>query len=171
VILKPQWRGLLIVLVMLALLLRQGLATMLLGLLCVALALVALWSRWALSRMSYERVLSSPRALVGDEVTLTLRIVNRKLLGLPSLTIDDVVPEQLEFVNQQLLPHTLLNTKILRRWTTLQPYEAVSWNIVVQYPIYGYMLNIPSASFVRRDNCSPILHVLSAFVIITATIR
>ncbi len=131
-ILKPRWRGLLIVLVVFALLLRQGLATTLLGLLCVTLALVALWGRWALRRMSYERVLSTPRALVGDEITLTLRIANRKLLGLPSLTIDDVVPAPLEFVSQQLLPHTLLNTKLLRHWTTLRPYEAVSWNIAVR---------------------------------------
>ncbi|PLS80926.1 MAG: DUF58 domain-containing protein [Chloroflexi bacterium] len=128
-ILKPQWRGLLIVLIVFALLLRQGLAVMLLGLPALTLLLAELWSRWALRRIAYERSLSSERALVGDEITLTLRIANRKLLGLPSLVIDELVPDQLDYGAQRLLPHTLLNTKLLRRSTSLRPYEAVSWQI------------------------------------------
>ncbi len=131
-ILKPQWRGLLLLLVVLALLLRQGLVLMLLGLLGLALGLAALWSRWALHRVSYTRTLSSSRALVGDEVRLTLRLTNRKLLGLPSVTVDDVVPDQLGYGEQRLLPHSQLSSKLLRRWASLRPYEAISWNVPVR---------------------------------------
>ena len=78
VILKPQWRGLLFVLIVFALLLRQGLAVMLLGLPALTILAAELWSRWALRRVTYERMLSSDRGLIGDEITLTLRIANRK---------------------------------------------------------------------------------------------
>lgn len=128
-IFKPQWRGLLIALIVFALLLRQGLAVMLLGLPALTLLLAELWSRWALRRITYERFLSSERALVGDELTLTFRLANRKLLGLPSLVIDELVPDQLDYGDQRLQPHTLLNTKLLRRSTALRPYEAISWHV------------------------------------------
>jgi uncharacterized protein (DUF58 family) len=111
---------------------------MLLGLPALTLVLAELWSRWALRRMTYERFLSSKRALIGDQVTVTFRIANRKLLGLPSLVIDELVPEQLDFGEQRLLPHTVLNTKLLRHTTALRPYEAISWHVKLRCTKRGF---------------------------------
>jgi uncharacterized protein (DUF58 family) len=126
---KPQFRWVLIVLLLLALLLRQGLAVLLLGLLGLALGFAYLWGRWAFHRVAYTRSLSSDRAFVGDTVTLTVRLENPKLLGLPSLRIDDTVPARLDYGEQRLLPHPQPHLQIWRRRIALQPYEAVSWSI------------------------------------------
>lgn len=128
---KPQLRWLLVVLLGLALLLRQGLAVVLLGLLGLALGFAYLWARWAFHRVTYTRTLSNDRAFVGDRVTLTVRLENTKLLGLPSLRIDDVVPAKLGYDDQHLLPHPQSHLQIWRRRIGLRPYEAVSWSIDV----------------------------------------
>lgn len=126
--LQKRSRELIVVLLLVALLLRQGLAVLLLGLLGLVLLAVLLWSRWALQRVVFERRLSAERGFVGDQVTLTQRVSNRKPLGLPSLQIDDSVPAQLEYPDADILPHAVSRFKTLRRWTQLRSYEAVSWN-------------------------------------------
>lgn len=130
--LKPQVRNLLLVLLLVLLLLRQGFAVLLLGLFGLALGATALWSRWALRRVSYSRTLSSTRAFVGDEVVLHQRLANAKLLSLPSLRIDETVSDRLEFRDQRLLAHAQSNLRTLRRWTALRPYEAVSWSVPIR---------------------------------------
>jgi uncharacterized protein (DUF58 family) len=135
---KPQYRWVLISLLILALLLRQGLAIVLLGLLGLALVLSYLWGRWAFHRVAYSRVLSNDRAFVGDELTLTVRLSNPKLLGLPSLRIDDTVPAGLEYGDQHLLPHSQSHLRVWRRRIGLRPYEAVSWSIRLRCPKRGF---------------------------------
>ena len=135
---KPQLRWLLILLLGLALLLRQGLAVVLLGLLGLALGFAYLWARWAFHRVTYTRALSNDRAFVGDRVTLTVRLENTKLLGLPSLRIDDTVPAKLDYSDQHLLPHPQSHLQIWRRRIGLRPYEAVSWSIDVGCPERGF---------------------------------
>src|ERR1041384_5827228 len=83
--------GSLILLLLLAIIARQGLLVLLLTLVLLATGMAALWSRWALRRVFYDRQLSHTRAFVGDEVELTIRIENRKLLPLPSLQVRERV--------------------------------------------------------------------------------
>lgn len=130
--LKPDSRWLIAALLFVALLLRQGFVVLLLGLLGLVLLAAALWSRYALRRVSYERTLSSTRAFVGDEVVLTQRIANAKLLGLPSLRIDDTVPDKLTYIDQKIYPHSQHNLQVLRRSTALRPYEAVSYAVRIR---------------------------------------
>lgn len=127
--LKPQVRSVLMIALVAALLLRQGFAVVLLGLFALALGAAALWSRWALRRVSYTRTLSSPRAFVGDEIVLTQRVSNAKLLSLPSLRIDETVSERLDYGEQRVLAHSQSHLRTLRRWIALRPYEAVSWTL------------------------------------------
>jgi uncharacterized protein (DUF58 family) len=135
---KPQYRPVLISLMLVALLLRQGLAIMLLGLIGLALVMADLWGRWAFHRMAYTRTFSNERAFVGDEVTLTVRLTNLKLLGLPTLRIDDSVPAKLEYYEQRLLPHPQPHLSIWRQRLGLRPYEAVSWTIRFRCPQRGF---------------------------------
>ncbi|HEY0736526.1 MAG TPA: DUF58 domain-containing protein [Herpetosiphonaceae bacterium] len=135
---KPQLRWLLILLLVLALLLRQGLAVVLLGLLGMALGFAYLWGRWAFHRVTYTRSLSNDRAFVGDTVTLTVRLENTKLLGLPSLRVDETVPAQLDYREVHLLPHPQSRLQIWRRRIGLRPYEAVSWSVDIGCPARGF---------------------------------
>lgn len=130
--LRPQMRWLLALLLVVALLFRQGLVVLLLGLLGLALLVAKLWSRYAFHGVRYSRTFSTDRAFVGDEIMLTQRIENAKLLGIASLKIDDVVPDKLEYPDQPLLPHASTNTQVLRRWTALRPYEAISWRVPIR---------------------------------------
>jgi len=131
-LLQKRSREVIVVLLLVALLIRQSLAVLLLGLLGVVLLAVLLWSRWALRRVVFERRLSAERGFVGDQVTLTQRVSNRKPLSLPSLQIDDSVPAQLAYPQNDVLPHALSRFKTLRRWTPLRSYEAVSWSAVIR---------------------------------------
>jgi len=136
--LKREARWLLIVLLIVALLLRQGLIVLLLGLIGLALVITQLWARWAFRRVEYQRMFSSDRAFVGDEVQFMQRIANAKLLGLPSLHISDDVPTKLELVDGRLLPHTQPYRGVLRRWIALRPYEAVTWSTTIRCRERGY---------------------------------
>ena len=74
---------------------RPSLVSFALALLLTLLA-TRYWSRHCLDRVSYERHTSDDRAFPGDELLLTLRISNPKLLPLPWLEVEDRVPEALE---------------------------------------------------------------------------
>lgn len=124
---RPDVRSLLLVLLLVAVALRQGLAVLLLGLLLVALGLAAAWGRWAWRRVSYSRALSAEHAFVGDEIVLTQRIENGKLLALPNVRIDETIPAALQWSSLHVFPHPRTDLRIVRRWAALRPYEALSW--------------------------------------------
>ena len=96
--------GSLVSLLLLAVILRQGLLVLLLTLILLAVSLAALWSRWALRRVSYERQLSQDHAFVGDEIELTIRIANRKLLPLASLLVRESVSATLDLIGVSVQP-------------------------------------------------------------------
>jgi uncharacterized protein (DUF58 family) len=52
-----------------------------------------LWSRWALRRLVYERVIPENRAFPGEEIAVTLRITNGKPLPLSWIEVRDTFPE------------------------------------------------------------------------------
>ncbi len=52
-----------------------------------------LWSRVSLEHVTYERRLSQSRALIGDEVSMTVIITNRKPVPLGKLAVDDEIPK------------------------------------------------------------------------------
>ena len=67
----------------------------LLGLALAAALVTKVWSRLCLKGVTCERRLSEKRVFPGDEVLLTLRVVNRKVLPLPWIEIQDEVPASL----------------------------------------------------------------------------
>lgn len=56
-----------------------------------------LWDKYCLSRIEYQRTLSSERAFFGDEITFDLSVANRKPLPLPWFQIEEEVPANLTF--------------------------------------------------------------------------
>ncbi len=53
------------------------------------------WSRHSLHAVGYHRETSDDRAFPGDELLLTLRLANHKLLPLPWVEVDDMIPSPL----------------------------------------------------------------------------
>jgi uncharacterized protein (DUF58 family) len=66
-----------------------------LGLLLAAGGLSRLWSRYSLAGVSSQRSLSERRAFPGEQIELTLRLANRKLLPLPWVQMEFETPLKL----------------------------------------------------------------------------
>ncbi len=116
---------------LLALLAGQATLALLLGLILLALAVARLWSALVLRRVSYERTLTPDHAFVGDRVDLHVQLRNPKLLGIPSLRIFDIVSARLDMRGVKLVPHTQPGTRMMERFTSLRPFEAVGWHVGV----------------------------------------
>lgn len=129
--------GALALLLVLAVAFGQGL----LALLCLALMLTAgmagLWSRWSLLRVSYTRTLSQNRAFPDDDVELTIRITNRKVLPLASLHVLDHIPSGLKLPNAPILARSAQSAQLLNRRTSLRWYESVVWRYTMHCPTRG----------------------------------
>jgi uncharacterized protein (DUF58 family) len=67
----------------------------LLGLALSAALVTKIWSRLCLKGVTCERRLSRRRVFPGDEVELTLRVANRKVLPLPWVEVQDKIPSSL----------------------------------------------------------------------------
>ena len=65
----------------------------------VVLGISWLWNRLSLEEVSYERTLSQRRAFVGEEVTMTLTLTNRKPVPLGRLVVEDEFPKAIEIVD------------------------------------------------------------------------
>jgi uncharacterized protein (DUF58 family) len=115
----------------LSLVMGQGLLALLCTLLLLTAGLARLWERWSLVRVSYLREMSHPRAFVGDEVELAIRVANRKPLPLAHLDIRDQIPAGL-----QVLGHDLRidndGRQLLHRSTSMRWYEALTWRYQVR---------------------------------------
>jgi uncharacterized protein (DUF58 family) len=118
-------------LLILALAAGQGLLALVCALLLLTAGLAWLWNHWSLARVNYERELSHPRAFVGDDVELAIRIANRKPLPLARLDIRDHVPAGLQVVGHDL---KLDNDgrQLLHRSTSMRWYEGLTWRYQVR---------------------------------------
>jgi uncharacterized protein (DUF58 family) len=135
---RPDAARLLSFLLLVAVLLGRGLLALLLGLILLIVVVSRLWSRLALRRFSYTRAFVPDRAFVGDTVELRLELRNAKLLGIPGLRVQDIVPLRLGFRGARLLPSTQPGSRIMERSTSLRPYEAVTWRLPVDCYQRGY---------------------------------
>src|SRR5258708_35265448 len=75
--------------VVLAALLRQETLLTLASLLVITLPLAWVWQRLAFLGVAYRRDLSETRVFEGEQITLTLRVSNRKWLPLAWLRVND----------------------------------------------------------------------------------
>lgn len=89
-------------LLLLALWLRSGLVLLAATLVALVASLVALWDRYGLSRLSYERRFEQRRCFAGETVTLTVALTNRKLLPLTYVVVDESVPVPLRVASQRM---------------------------------------------------------------------
>jgi uncharacterized protein (DUF58 family) len=125
-------------LILLGMILRERAPT-LLGLLTLVTAGGAwLWARYSLRNVVYHRELLADRVFPGDAVEMRVSLVNRKLLPLAWLDIEDQIPDRLRIVEQETIPSGIPGIDVLRITTAMRWYERVTWRFHVTCPVRGY---------------------------------
>ena len=104
-----------------------------LGALIILTYLVAYgWNRVSLARVTFERSLSETRAFVGDNVTVDLRVTNRKAIPMPWVTLEDQFPSGLEEADKPRTIRVEQGTYTTTRSTSLARYERVTWHFTME---------------------------------------
>jgi uncharacterized protein (DUF58 family) len=96
------------------------------------------WSRHVFDRVSYERRIPENRAYAGENVALTLRLVNDKLLPIPWIDLREPVPEGVLQGEKHLAPAPFPNYVLVSRSTHLGAYERVTWPLEFRAMARGY---------------------------------
>lgn len=124
-------------LILFGMVLRERAPT-LLGLLTLTTAGGAwLWARYALRGVVYSRSLHTDRLFPGEQVRMRVSVVNRKLLPLAWLEIEDQLPDLLRIVEQPAVPSGMPGRDVLHITTAMRWYERVSWTFHVTCPVRG----------------------------------
>ncbi|MGI9147149.1 MAG: DUF58 domain-containing protein [Chloroflexota bacterium] len=96
------------------------------GLILLLVAAVAwVWQRYCLTGLGYRRSLGQVRAAFGEEVSLTLEIVNDKPLPLAWLEIEDAVPAGLPLSPAHAGPSHIPGRRLLGMLLSIRWYERV----------------------------------------------
>lgn len=123
---NKRWYYAAIAVVLLSLLFHQPLL-LLPGLLALFILLVAdMWAKYCMRNVLYTRELSEKRVLFGEEITLSLSIENARLLPLPWLEIEEIVPRDLHFSGSNLRMSVSSNSFLLESLFSLRWYERVT---------------------------------------------
>ncbi|GIW08132.1 MAG: hypothetical protein KatS3mg060_2937 [Dehalococcoidia bacterium] len=127
-----------ILLLVFAVALRLFPLALLLALLLVSSGLARLWITRALDRVEYRRHFSQQRAFFGETIELAVEAVNRKILPLPWLEVDDETPLPLPIGDEPLFPSARPRRVLLSNTYSLGPYERVTRRYRLQCRARGY---------------------------------
>lgn len=97
------------------------------GLLVACAGSAAAWSRYCLRRVTYERSLSADHAFPGEQVELTIALVNRKPLPVPWLKVDDLVPAAVRPASDNWQADGASQVGILTHIASLLWYRRATW--------------------------------------------
>ncbi len=103
-----------------------------------AVGLCRLWSRFSLNGVQCERQLSDNRVFPGESVELKLRLVNRKLLPLPWIQVDDEVPLKLLADSRDFEAGKKPGTGLISKKAALLWYTGVNWTQELKCAKRGY---------------------------------
>ena len=117
--------GLLGALLILSFLTRQPPLFLLTLALLLATGLSRLWERYCLVGLGYRRSFSKRVAEFGDTVDLEIEVVNRKLLPLAWLEVEDELPRALAPARGKVTASHRAGRSILRNLLALRPFERV----------------------------------------------
>lgn len=98
----------------------------------LALGITDLWANYCLQEVHYQRHLSEKRVLFGEEITLSISIENAKLLPLPVIQVDDVLPRALPLKGQAFRKTLISNMVTLEGLFSLRWYERVTRTYTIQ---------------------------------------
>jgi uncharacterized protein (DUF58 family) len=122
----PVWFEMAAMLIVVAFLVRERAIFALAASILTVIPVAWWWNEVSLRQLEYERHLDKTRAFPGENVKMTVRITNRKLLPLSWLEIRDEIPMALPLVNDTLMPTHAPNIGSLHNVLSLRWYERVS---------------------------------------------
>ncbi|HIC88667.1 MAG TPA: DUF58 domain-containing protein [Anaerolineae bacterium] len=105
---------------------RQTVLLLISATLLTIAAVAWVWNRLALWGLRYERTFSERRAFLGETVTLTLQVINRKPLPLSWLRISDVFPVELPLDRGRVVFSATNNLGTLTTFWAPRWYERVA---------------------------------------------
>ena len=132
------WLALAVFLILAAIVLHAALLFIAGIVLLLRAATVATWGRYCLDRLEYNRSFSVRRAFCGKEIEYGIRLVNRKLLPLAWVSVDDEIPLELTLSGVELSPSHKPLRAVLSNLFALGWYEAVSRRYRLQCNHRGY---------------------------------
>lgn len=86
------------------------------------------WNKLSLEQLSYERELNLDRVFKGEEVSLKVALVNRKVVPLTWVRVEDDIPVALKVVEGDIDANLNENQQSLNHSTSISWYERVSWD-------------------------------------------
>ena len=98
----------------------------------VAGAISVFWNRIALEDVHYERHLPQRRAVIGEDLPMTVSLTNRKPVPLTRVRVDDELPEALRVTEGDVTHNVTTNLQRLRHSTSMSWYERISWSYTLQ---------------------------------------
>ena len=96
-----------------------------------------LWSRLSLEQVVYRRTLSEHRVFVGESVTATLIIENRKFLPVPWVEVMETLPRGMPTASRTQ-PGGGPGAHILQRSTSLSTNDRLEWPVTMAAEQRGY---------------------------------
>ncbi len=99
--------------------------------LLVAAGLSRIWERYCLDGLEYRRHFSTRRAAFGETIELSIEIVNRKILPLAWLEIEDEIPRELPPSRGKIFYSHKPTRSLVSMLIALRPYE----RIYRRYPV------------------------------------
>ena len=118
-------RVLIVVLLLLSLALRSPLLLLLDVLLLLVAAASALWGRYCLAGVTYQRQFAAERLFCGEQLELWVEIVNAKPLPLAWLKIEDEFPEDFQVERTDLGSASKAHRRTLTNLLSMRWYERV----------------------------------------------
>lgn len=118
-------RLLIVVLFGLSLVLRSPLLLLLVVLLALVAAASALWSRYCLAGVTYQRQFDTERLFCGEQVELWVEIINAKPLPLAWLKVEDEFPADFQVERTDLANASKPHRRTLTNLLSLRWYERV----------------------------------------------
>jgi uncharacterized protein (DUF58 family) len=113
----------------------QTLIVILLGLVLSAAGLSRLWSRFSLKGVSCDRQLTERRVFPGESIELKITVVNRKLLPLPWIEVQDEVPQGFA---PDLPPGDRPGFSLISQSASILWYSSINWKYRLQCQKRGY---------------------------------
>ncbi|MCL4369290.1 MAG: DUF58 domain-containing protein [Chloroflexi bacterium] len=129
-----------VALFLLSLLLRQSLLFTVSLALLMAAGLARVWNRYCFARLEYRREITPQRAFIGEELELTTEVVNRKLLPLAWLEVEDEFPDELVLKSNATSPSHRARRYYLTNLLALRWYERVRRRHRLQCTARGHFL-------------------------------
>ncbi|HEU0075589.1 MAG TPA: DUF58 domain-containing protein [Dehalococcoidia bacterium] len=100
--------------------------------------LARFWARHALDNVTYERIIPENRAFQGENISVTLRLVNDKMLPVPWIELRDAVPEATLTGDERTAGTGAPGYVHTIRSTHLSWYERISWPLELKAVARGH---------------------------------